>query len=172
MTRLDFLGTFGNPRLEGTVPTELGGLTNLEWLIIDSCSLTGTVPSELGLLSKLRHFHLQSNVRICSTKGGNDLYLQLLLMCAHHGSCPFSSLLSQKLTGTIPAELGGLHDLVGLNLYENSLTGTIPTALGRLSNLFWLFLEHNVSARCSLFLSPSCTTAKLTLVFLPIFLLL
>ena len=40
-----------------------------------------------------------------------------------------------NLTGTIPAELGSLSNLITLHLDDNEMTGTIPPELGNLSNL-------------------------------------
>ena len=37
----------------GTIPTELGNLTNLEKLILSPNSFTGTIPAELAGLSKM-----------------------------------------------------------------------------------------------------------------------
>ena len=48
-------------KLNGTIPTELGLLSNLEWLDLFKSQLTGTIPSELGLLSNLISLSLDSN---------------------------------------------------------------------------------------------------------------
>ncbi len=50
---------------------------------------------------------------------------------------------SNKLTGTIPAELGNLSSLQKLNLDWNQLSGSIPESLGNLSNLHYLYLGIN-----------------------------
>ena len=47
------------------------------------------------------------------------------------------------LAGTIPAELGNLSSLTGLDLQGNQLTGTIPAELGNLSSLTGLDLQGN-----------------------------
>ncbi len=47
------------------------------------------------------------------------------------------------LTGTIPADLGGLTALTVLYLFDNTLSGTIPAELGSLSNLEYLYLNSN-----------------------------
>ena len=47
------------------------------------------------------------------------------------------------LTGTIPTDLGSLHNLTTLYLFDNQLTGAIPTGLGSLSNLTALYLYDN-----------------------------
>lgn len=50
---------------------------------------------------------------------------------------------ANKLTGSIPAELGDLASLFVLHLYYNQLSGSIPPELSELSNLFGLELSHN-----------------------------
>ena len=50
---------------------------------------------------------------------------------------------SNQLTGAIPAELGNLSNLAGLDLVGNQLTGAIPAELGSLANLGRLDLEAN-----------------------------
>ena len=47
------------------------------------------------------------------------------------------------LSGEIPAELGSLSKLELLNLSQNELSGEIPPELGRLSKLEWLDLNRN-----------------------------
>ena len=48
-----------------------------------------------------------------------------------------------RLSGTIPSELGQLSKLVNLYLYNNRLTGTIPKELGNLTNLMTLYISNN-----------------------------
>ena len=52
-------------------------------------------------------------------------------------------LVSMGLRGTVPAQLGGLDQLVSLRLSRNALTGPIPAALGELANLQELMLNGN-----------------------------
>lgn len=53
------------------------------------------------------------------------------------------SLLVNRLSGEIPAELGNITTLTLLNLEANQFTGAIPSQLGRLSNLQDLLLSSN-----------------------------
>ena len=55
---------------------------------------------------------------------------------------------SNSLSGTIPAELGSLHNLSSLFLSSNQLTGTIPAELGNLRKLQFLFLAGNQLTGC------------------------
>ena len=53
------------------------------------------------------------------------------------------SLHSNKLSGSIPVELGNLSSLQSLYLHSNKLSGSIPVALGNLSSLRTLYLHSN-----------------------------
>ena len=55
---------------------------------------------------------------------------------------------SKSLSGSIPAELGGLYGLTHLNLSSNSLTGQIPWELGKLPNLTEIRLSGNSLTGC------------------------
>ncbi len=95
--------------LTGPIPKELGNLPKLEQLILNDNRLTGPLPKELGNLPKLRRFSFGDN----------------------------------QLTGEIPKELGNLPELFKLSGYNNQLTGPIPKELGNLLKLTDLFLNHN-----------------------------
>ncbi len=59
------------------------------------------------------------------------------------GSVTVIYLIGNNLVGTIPAELGGMHNLEGLYLARNQLSGAIPPVLGNLRNLETLMLFRN-----------------------------
>ena len=48
-----------------------------------------------------------------------------------------------RLSASLPAELGNLRNLEFLDFERNNLAGSIPQTLGNLSNLRFLHLEHN-----------------------------
>ena len=52
-------------------------------------------------------------------------------------------LISNRLSGEIPAELGNLPKLEEISLDDNRLSGQIPSELGNLENLKWLILNRN-----------------------------
>ena len=152
-----------NNRLSGTIPTELGNLTNLvrvnlgwnnlsggipvelgtlpylEMLKLHGNNLTGGIPSELGQVSGLKWLDLSSNAlsgEIPATLGSLGALESLFLSY-------------NRLTGQIPAELGNLSGVDYLRLSGNRLTGEIPTELAGLPALSWLYLDSNKLIGCT-----------------------
>lgn len=96
-------------QLSGVIPNELGSLNLLTSLSLNENALTGSIPRELGQLSELKSLQLQKN----------------------------------QLSGSIPNELGLLNNLQNLRLYENALTGEIPEGLSQLSVLKSIQFNQN-----------------------------
>ena len=118
--------------LTGTIPPEIGKLSNLTHLELWTNNLSGPIPPALGILSSLRVLGLDFNeLTSIPPELGNLTHLEHL------------SLQVNDLTGSIPPELGNLSNLIGLSLASNDLTGSIPPELGNLSNLTSLSLEAN-----------------------------
>ena len=121
----------------GTIPSQIGELTELRTLRITYGELVGEIPAELGSLSNLEILNIsdfpgRSPVarRIPPELGGLSNLRELILSV-------------NRLEGEIPAELGNLSNLRELTLGDNSLEGEIPPELGNLSNLAWLILGGN-----------------------------
>lgn len=93
MTNLEYLNFFFSYG-KGHLPSQLGLLTNLKTLNLERNHFTGTIPTELGNMSSLRYLDLERNL----------------------------------LEGPLPSELGNLlaQDLWELNVETNDLTGSIP----------------------------------------------
>ena len=122
-----------NNQLSGSIPPELGNLTNLQDLWLQTNQLSGSIPPELGNLTNLRHLYLYDN-----QLSGNippELGNLTNLRCL--------SLWTNQLSGSIPPELGNLTNLTHLLLYDNQLSGSIPPELGNLTNLQQLSLALN-----------------------------
>ena len=121
------------PRLAGTIPPELGLLTELRTLELRNHQLTGPIPPTLGRLAHLQQLDLGNNQLTgpIPPELGRLAHLQRL------------DLSSNQLTGTIPPELGQLAELQRLSLSSNQLTGTIPPELGQLAHLRSLGLDTN-----------------------------
>ncbi|MYB49885.1 MAG: ATP-binding cassette domain-containing protein [Dehalococcoidia bacterium] len=120
-------------QLGGTIPPELGELTELTTLSLNGNRLSGGIPAQLSQLSKLTALHLHTNRlegRIPPALGQLTNLRQLHLQ-------------NNRLSGPIPAELGKLTNLDGLWLSDNQLSEEIPHDLGRLTNLAQLNLRSN-----------------------------
>jgi Leucine-rich repeat (LRR) protein len=115
-------------RLNGTIPTEIGHLSNLKDLgFSDLALLTGTLPTQMYELTNLERFimvsveihgHFLQNARISQLSN-----LRSLVVTNSH------------LSGTLPTELGLLTELEELRIAYSYMTGTIPSELGRLTKL-------------------------------------
>ena len=119
--------------LAGTIPPELGSLSNLTDLYLGGNQLTGTIPHELGSLSRLTVLSLW----------GNELTGAIPPELGSLSNLTILSLSRNELTGAIPPELGSLSNLTRLWLQNNQLTGAIPPELGDLTNLTRLSLSRN-----------------------------
>ena len=120
-------------QLSGSIPSELGNLTNLQGLSLVGNQLSGSIPAELGSLTNLQWLYL----------GGNQLSGNIPAALGSLTNLEGLSLYTNQLSGSIPAELGSLTNLQWLDLEENQLSGSIPAALGSLTNLELLYLEEN-----------------------------
>ena len=123
-----------NNNLRGTIPAELGNLTNLQYLFLDNNQLSGEIPAELGSLTSLQSLWLN----------GNQLSGEIPAELGSLTSLQYLFLWGNELSGEIPAELGSLTSLLQLNLRQNMLSGEIPEALGSLTNLQQLNLRQNM----------------------------
>jgi Leucine-rich repeat (LRR) protein len=108
LTNLTNLVVSGNPYISGSIPDSIPKLTNLVELDISKNKLNGTIPSTIGNLTKLKYLALGDNA----------------------------------LTGEIPSSLSNLQSLTLLNLEGNTLAGDF-SVLETLVNLEFLYLENN-----------------------------
>jgi hypothetical protein len=129
VSRLDL----SSNQLSGTIPPELGQLSNLKHLYLNSNQLSGTIPPELGQLSNLQALDLPFN----QLSGTIPPELGQLSNLKH------LYLYSNQLTGEIPSELGNLSQMEKINLSSNQLCGEIPSELMNLTNLGYLRLQNN-----------------------------
>ena len=146
--RVDSLD-LGSNNLEGSIPPELGNLTNLTVLDLGFNGLTGSIPPEIGSLAGLEVLDLRGDNLEGSIPPelGNLTNLTVLDLGFNGltGSIPpeigrlsgleVLDLRGDNLEGSIPPELGNLTNLTVLDLGFNGLTGSIPPEIGRLSGL-------------------------------------
>ncbi|MCT7953033.1 DUF4347 domain-containing protein, partial [Ancylothrix sp. C2] len=131
LSQLGYVYLYGN-QLTGAIPSQLGNLSNLQSLNLGGNRLGGTIPAELGNLNNLYELYLNSN----QLSGAIPAELGKLsnLQSLH---------LHNNFLTSIPAELGNLSNLHWLSIYSNQLSGAIPAELGKLSNLNDLYLNSN-----------------------------
>lgn len=82
--------------LTGTIPTEIGQLTQLKWLFLCCNDISGTIPSHIGRLSELNGLGLQQNA----------LSGSIPLAVASLAKLSFVKLYDNQLSGTAPAFRG------------------------------------------------------------------
>ena len=143
--------------LSGTLPPELGDLTQLRRLVLDNNELTGPIPSELGKLDWLTMLELSVNgltgtipVELAALP-----HLDSLLLWRNQLSGPIPVELGSmrslrklllawnQLSGPVPPELGNLKTLVDMSLSRNELTGTVPPELANLRAITSLSVSRN-----------------------------
>ena len=120
MTSWEGVGVSGAPRrvsklelyenqLTGSLPAELGRLTQLQRLELFHHQLTGGIPPELGRLTQLWELHLQHNqlTGAISVELGRLIHLEAF------------SFRGNQLTGPVPPTLRHLPDVYVLNLVGN-----------------------------------------------------
>lgn len=117
-----------NNQLNGSIPSELGVFTNLNWLILGSNQLDGSIPAELGNLSKLQILHLASN--------------QLSGIIPHElgkmSELNWLYLFNNQLSGNLPGSLGNLQFLSEIIVSDTNLSGPLPGNLIKLTlGKFW-----------------------------------
>jgi Leucine-rich repeat (LRR) protein len=134
LTQLQYLWIPGNyDRLTGTIPSTLSNLTNLETLALYDNHLSGVIPAWLGNLTNLQDLDL----------GGTQLTGPIPTEISSLSNLRSLNLNLIPIGGTIPTWLGSMTNLDGLGLQGCQFTGTIPIELSTLTNLVWLNLGDN-----------------------------
>jgi hypothetical protein len=150
--------TLTNNNVTGSIPPEIGLLTDLVTVDLSENEVVGQIPTNIGILAQLQEISFDRNLIKGSipTEIGFLLNLTFLQMERNEliGSIPsqigmltkLNKLIvsSNLLTGAIPPQVGFLADVENLSLDANNLNGTIPTSLGSLSSLKVVQLDSNL----------------------------
>ena len=113
----------GGNRLRGSIPPELGNLTELIEIDFRNNDLGGSLPPELGNLSSLESLWLS----------GNKLSGPIPPELGNLANLTSLYLEGNKLSGQIPPELDNLTLLSTISLYGNPLLGPIPPGIDQLA---------------------------------------
>ncbi|KAK2359403.1 putative leucine-rich repeat receptor protein kinase [Trifolium repens] len=129
---LESLIVLGN-RLRGTIPSELGFLTNITTLSLSHNRLEGTIPRSLRNLTKLTHLDLFHNFLIGEVPSWLCNLTQL-----RHLDISFNN-----IQGFIPSEFRLLKNIIAIYLSHNKIIGEIPFSLRNLTQLEYLDISDN-----------------------------
>ncbi|KAI3462947.1 hypothetical protein Pfo_019610 [Paulownia fortunei] len=143
--------------LIGSIPPQIGALSNLTYLNLSRNYLTGKLPLSVANLTKLRALDVSFNSISGSIPPGigNITSLVTLRFSSNTLSGSLPSTLGQltrlkslllaynHVDGSIPEEIGNLTSLVDLNLGFNNIIGPIPSTFRQLTNLKALRLPGN-----------------------------
>lgn len=138
---------------KGTIPTEIGLLSNLVYLSMAKNQIQGAVPTEVGFLTKLCTF---AQKRERASERMDCLFSKQI-----HSFCflVYTACLRfhrNILSGWLPSELGLAQRLVELSLEDNLFSGAIPSEIGTMTDLGeWEILkrgarEDRIAHECSM----------------------
>mmetsp|Transcript_26890 Transcript_26890/g.31711 ORF Transcript_26890/g.31711 Transcript_26890/m.31711 type:complete len:1775 (-) Transcript_26890:503-5827(-) len=118
--------------LAGTLPSEMGFLTSLTALALDTNKLTGTLPSELGLLTAIVEDFRPHTNKFTGTFPSEIGQLTLMTVRFY--------IYENSFTGAIPSQLGNFELFrTRLYMYSNQFSSELPSELGRLTLQFKYF---------------------------------
>ncbi|MBL7813410.1 MAG: gliding motility-associated C-terminal domain-containing protein [Saprospiraceae bacterium] len=125
---------FGGNGLNGSLPVEFGNLCKLQYLILrENPKLGGILPNIFNNFSELILIWVGS----CSFKGP---FPSSFWQMGKMSSIEFND---NKLSMTIPKEIGNLRQLRAINFEKCDLQGTLPSEIGNLTRLQCLYLSLN-----------------------------
>jgi len=143
--------------LTGTLPDEIGNITDLQILELYANQISGEIPATIGNLAGLTCLSLRGNhlIGTIPQEIENLINLEYLLLFENQleGSIPsgignlvhleYILLQNNQLTGPIPDEICNLSNLETLRLNYNQLSDSIPDGIGNLTKLVDLHLDNN-----------------------------
>lgn len=136
LSNLELINISLNANLTGPIPNSIGNLTNLIYLGLQWNSLTGAIPNTIGNLSQLQELRLLWNdlSGTLPSSIGNLTNLGIMELDGANGN---------NFSGTLPNSFGNLTNLTLLSIGNNNLEGTLPSSLENLTNLTNVILTNN-----------------------------
>ncbi|KAK3035428.1 LOW QUALITY PROTEIN: hypothetical protein RJ639_032853, partial [Escallonia herrerae] len=138
-----------NNSLRGEIPQEIGSLSQLQILNLDSYNFEGMIPSNLSYCSELQFIGFSNNDLIGKIPQGIGQLFQLELLSLSNNAFEVtvqiynSSSYSTNFTGEITQDIGHLFRLQYLDFSQNALEGNIPSSLFNISDLQFINLFNN-----------------------------
>ncbi|VAH88487.1 unnamed protein product [Triticum turgidum subsp. durum] len=121
-----------NNNLTGPLPAALPNLTNLVHLHLGGNFFSGSIPTSYGQWSRIRYLALS----------GNELTGEIPPELGNLAT--LRDLYNNRLSGPVPAGIGGLVGLQKLLLADNKLSGELPPAIGKLQQLSKVDMSGNL----------------------------
>lgn len=118
---------------EWELPAEIGDLSELTDLRINTCKLKGTLPESVYGLSKLQYFYFQSN-SLSGTLSEKVWELPDLTELYVNGNA--------NLTGSFSSKMGSQKKLKKISVAETKFSGSIPAEISGCSALTVLYITH------------------------------
>jgi len=117
-----------NEQYVGSIPYDIGGLSNLREFRANDNMLHGTIPETLSRLTAARTIDINNNNLSGTIPYGLFDGSKMKSLKTFH-------LRNNKLTGTIPSSLVSLSLLEDLDFRNNDLSGPIPVGISEMPNL-------------------------------------
>lgn len=117
LSDLELLG-MENGGLGGPIPSQLGQLSNLYFIDMDYNELSGSLPTELYQLTLLEQLDLNSNLLTGNIEGA-AAFVRMEFMQFHENF----------FTGTVPNDIGTFSNLRTLTVHDSQMTGTMPDSV-------------------------------------------
>ena len=128
------LSTSGVIASEWTLPEEIGNLTELTDLRVNSNKLTGSLPETLFELTKLQKLYFQNNdltgtlpANLTRLTNLSELYIDR----------------NKNLGGSLPENIGDMTSLTSMNISQTAIGGSIPQSLSKCTSLKNLMAYSN-----------------------------
>ncbi|KAK4487012.1 hypothetical protein RD792_006327 [Penstemon davidsonii] len=106
-------------RISGTIPNEIGNLSNLIWLALGDNELNGIISPTLGKLKSLQRLDLSGN-RLQGSIPNNFCNLRNMYEARLSGN---------RISGQLPTCIGNLLSLQELYLTNNAFSSSLPSSL-------------------------------------------
>ncbi|XVE63998.1 hypothetical protein DITRI_Ditri07aG0065800 [Diplodiscus trichospermus] len=147
-----------NCKIKGTIPVEIGSLSNIMALELFGNELNGSIPPTIGMLKNVQGLFLDGNklqgsipYNVCRLEklselsmSGNMLHGPIPTCLGNLTSLRSLNLSSNKLYSTIPFTFWSLNYILKVDLSSNSLNGSLPRDIGNLKVLTYLNLSRNL----------------------------